>query len=175
MRLVVSCTGLLILVLLMAFVACDTKRLQSSGGTERGPASGNGIPGEVLEGALGFIASRVGEGFCQRYIVFDQEASKSNPEGPGDFPGLHPHLAVKPSFKLVFWIRIPDKPYVQGRIQLLVDGKGELLPDMRVYGLPDCVDHPGECHFPIDQSVAIDLAQNAGLEEGLAEWETAFT
>jgi hypothetical protein len=156
-------------------IECEVVELLSSRALGMGPAMRGGIPDEILQTALCFIASRAGEDFCQRYVVFDPGGSKPNPEGPGDFPGLDPRLVVKPSFKVVFRIAIPDKPYVQGRIQFIVDGKGKPLAGSRVYGIPDCVDHPEECNFPIDKAMAVRLAQDSGLEQGLRTWEAAFT
>lgn len=174
MRPVVSRTALLISISLALSVACAVSRVENTKGVAPSAGPEGGIPDEIVGKAVSFITSRVGEDFCKKYVVFDPERSTCNPKGPGDFPGLHPEFAVKPSFKVGFWIRIPDKPYVKGRIEFLLDGNGKVLPNTRVFGLPDCVDHPGECNFPIDQSIAIDLAKNAGLVEGLAEWETVF-
>lgn len=41
-------------------------------------------------------------------------------------------------------------------------------------GILDCIDNPEKCDFPIDEATAIQIAKNAGLEDGITDWKTSL-
>jgi hypothetical protein len=167
----------LLLVGLSAMLGCS-RLCGVSSSMRTGPSSPpDSIPAIVLEESLRFIASRVGEEFCRENIRFDRGCSQAHPRLPArpvDFGQLHPDLAASPCFRMCYHLRVAESPWVDGRIEFLVDAMGHVLPDTRVEGIPDCVHRPSECAFPIDKPEAFRLAKEAGLEEGLRPWEASF-
>jgi hypothetical protein len=166
-----------LLVGLSAVLGCSCLWSVSSSTRTEPPSPLDSIPPIVLDESLRFIASLVGEEFCRENIRFDRRCSQAHPRLPArpvDFAQLHPNLASSPRFRMCYHLRVAESPWVDGRIEFLVDAMGRVLPDTRVDGIPDCVHNPMECTFPIDKAEAFRLAKEAGLEEGLRPWEAAF-
>jgi hypothetical protein len=167
----------LFLVGICAVSACGHSRgvLKNADNEAAGPT--DSIPAAVVQKAIEFIASRVGHQFCQENVRFDAAGSQAHPylpSWPVDFAKVHPEIASGPCYRMVFRFSVGESPWVDGRIEFFVDGSARVLPDLRVEGLPDCVNQPLECVFPIDRAEAFRLASEAGLEEGLRPWEATF-
>jgi hypothetical protein len=147
----------------------------SPGGQPLSPA--DSIPAFIIEKGMELIASRLGEEFCQQNIRFDPLRSQAHPGLPGfrpDFALRHPDLAQEPRYRLIFDLLVRRQPWARSEIEFFLDTRGDLLPDTKVVGLPDCRSNPARCQFPIDRQRAMDLAKAAGLEPGLRPWEVSF-
>jgi len=75
---------------------------------------------------------------------------------------------------MIYTLKIPEKPYVDGLIEFAIDDNGNLITERGTSGIPNCVKEPLECDFPIDEAKAIAIAQDAGLEKGIKDWKTSF-
>lgn len=117
-----------------------------------------GIPQDILERGNRFIISKTGEDFFNKYIQPDLLTSKE----------------LSPGFFLAYNFNIPEKPHVKGTIRFTVDSLGKILTDREISGIPDCTTSPGECDFDIDESRAIEIAKQNGLEPGIKEWKRNF-
>ncbi|MCX5799776.1 MAG: hypothetical protein NTX17_00050 [Candidatus Eisenbacteria bacterium] len=163
-----------LLVVLCAVLSCS-RSCSGSSVRSMGPVSSpDSIPAVVLQESLRYVASRMGAQFRRDSVRFDRARSLAHPILPPDFVRLHPDLASLPWFRMCFRFSVPESPWVDGNMEFFVDGRGHLLPDTHVDGIPDCVHQPSECVFPIDEAEAFRLAKEAGLEEGLRPWKASF-
>lgn len=130
------------------------------------------IPSSIVEKSNQFIISKVGQDFFNKYIKINYSASRYYL--PDEYTIKHPEGAAeflqRPYYLMVYSFKMPEKPFVNGVIEFCVDTDGNLILEREPYGIPD----PTKCDFPIDEAAAIQIAKNAGLEEGIAAWETSF-
>jgi len=76
---------------------------------------------------------------------------------------------------MVYSFSVSDLPGTDLPVEFFVDVAGNLISEVGIDGLPDCVHDRTECVFAvIDQASAISIAEEAGLEPGLEEWTTHF-
>ena len=134
------------------------------------------IPDSIIIKSNDFIISYVGEEFFNAYISFDSayyyDAVSFYIENPNNcLPFLqHPH------YLMVYNFIIPEKSYVDEIIEFVVDTTGMVVPDREPFGIPTCPNNSCMGQFPlIDEEEAIQIAHDAGLEDGIEEWKTSFT
>ena len=130
------------------------------------------MPSSIVEKSNQFIISKVGQDFFDKYIKI--AINNCTYFTPSEYTIEHPESGAKflqkPYYLMVYSFKIPEKPYVDGVIWFSVDTDGNVILEGGVFGIPD----PAKCDFPIDEAAAIQIAKNAGLEEGIAAWETSF-
>jgi hypothetical protein len=108
----------------------------------------------------------VGQDFFNKYIKIDYDQSKYHPEGAA--------FSQRPYYLMVYSFKMPEKPFIDELMDFAVDTDGDVILERDVMGIPDGINNPTECIFPIDEAEAIQIAKNAGLEDGITDWETSF-
>ena len=137
-------------------------------------APGPQIPDSIVVKANQIVVSRVGADVFSRFYSFDHtrsryfEANAWCIEHPSSCsPYLqHPHYYVV--YALETDGRTPDAVG-----QFVVDVSGNLFTEPEFYGIPNCIEGPGECVF-IDEAAAKQVAWRAGLESGIRAWKVHF-
>jgi len=137
--------------------------------------SDQSIPDSILFKSDNFIISHVGEEFFNAYISFDHanyyDADSFCIENPNNCSPFLQH----PHYLIVYKFAIPEKPYVDEIIEFVVDSSGNVVPDRDPSGIPNCPENTCWGNFPtIDEEEAIQIAHDAGLEDGIKEWRTSF-
>lgn len=192
-----------VLVVTLAMTTSRGGNCQGRDSTLAAPPVGHGIaasnspsiPEQVIEGANAALMGRVGSQFALEYVALDlsgcrywapDEAEsldlRDSAGERGGVPKRSPALALprrSSSPQTAHWIltyqlRIPSKPWVAGRITVLVDSTGAAVGAPAVAGIGDCVRHPEECTFSVDENSARRLAESSGLQAGLRPWKTGF-
>ena len=135
------------------------------------------IPDSIIARASQYIISRVGELFFDSYIAFDSSRSRYYP--PNEHCIQNPSSCAEyrqfPRFLMVYSFRIPELSFVDETIFFLVDTLGNVIEEREPGGIPNCPNNDCWDNFNvIDESEAIAIAQNAGLEPGIREWRTSF-
>jgi hypothetical protein len=69
---------------------------------------------------------------------------------------------------------MPERPFVDEPINLVVDTLGRLLEGTEVMGAPKCRFDLSRCEFSIDEAMARQIAERAGFERGVQPWKVAF-
>lgn len=133
-------------------------------------ADASEVPGWPIQKAELVLADRVGERVFRDDLVFAADESIYEP-GISDCAECVDYVR-KPHFYLRWRFRVADKPFVDEIVQVAVDANGEILagPD----GLPNCKRSPSLCKFVVDETDAIRIARDGGLEPGNGPWETSF-
>ena len=108
------------------------------------------------------MISKVGQDFFEKYIKIAINNCTYCIESTDIFQG--------PYYLMVYSFKMPEKPFVDELIEFVVDTDGNVILEREPYGIPD----PAKCDFSIDEAEAIQIAKNAGLEDGIADWETSF-
>lgn len=167
------------------FVTLTTSASPSfvSGDTESGVKT---FPDRVLQGATAVVVAKMGQAFLDRYLSMDSTKSSYYP-GHDDGQDI---AYQPPHWTIMYRVRIPSKPSFEGWVHVPVDSTGRLtntvawrsggavdstrqLPDP-IYGGCDCVNHPEECTFAVDESTAVAAAKRAGFAEGIRPWKVRF-
>jgi hypothetical protein len=155
------------------------------GETESEPKT---VPVPVLQGARAIVVAKMGEDFLKKYLSLDSARSAYYPARDN---GLE--LTYQPShWTVMYRVRIPSKPSFEGWVHIPVDSLGNLSNDIAwrpgvvvdstrraslpnpIYGGCDCLNHPEECTFAVDESTAVEAAKRAGLAEGIRPWKVRF-
>lgn len=123
-------------------------------------------PPSVLEGGRGAVTARVGEKFFATSLLPDTAGCAVVPLWRG--------AQKKYSWALAYSLRIPDKPWVKGTVRVELDSTGAPIPGHEIDGIGDCMRHPEECAFGIDEAAARRIALRAGLKQGLGPWRAEF-
>jgi hypothetical protein len=121
----------------------------------------NNMPSSIVEKSNQFISSKVGQDFFNKYIKIDYDQSKYHPEGAA--------FSQRPYYLMVYSFKMPEKPFVNESIEFAVDTDGNIILEREIMGIPD----PTKCNF-MNETEAIQIAKNAGLEDGIADWVTSF-
>ena len=111
----------------------------------------------MIEKGKELIVSKIGNDCFNNYIKL-LSIDYQSPTG----------IIEKPYYLLTYTFKIPEKQFVNELIEIGIDIDGNIV---REWGIPD---NPDECEFPVDKAKAIGIARDAGLEEGIKEWETDF-
>lgn len=117
-----------------------------------------GIPLYIFNNAKNFISSKTGEKFFENYIQPDFENCRKTENG----------------YFLSYKLYVPEKPFVNGQIRFTVDTLGNVLQNLEVFGIPECIKNPGDCKFSIDEKSARAIAEQNGLEKGVKDWKISF-
>jgi hypothetical protein len=75
---------------------------------------------------------------------------------------------------MVYSFIMPDKSFVNELISFAIDINGNVISHGEPGGIPNITKDPQEGEFPIDEQMAINIARQTGLEEGLKKWGTSF-
>jgi hypothetical protein len=146
------------------------------------------FPDRVLRGARAIVIAKMGKGFLNRHLSMDSTKSSYY---PGRDNGVD--RTYQPAhWTIMYRVRIPSQPSFEGWVHVPVDSTGSLtntvawrpgavvdstrpasLPEP-IYGGCDCVHHPEECTFTIDESTAVEAAKRAGFAEGVKPWKVTF-
>lgn len=135
------------------------------------------VPDSIIAKANQYIISRVGELFFSSYITFDSSKSRYYPAD--EFCIQNPSSCAEylqfPHYLMVYTFRIPELSFVDEIIEFAVDTLGNVIEEREPGGIPNCANNNcWENFHVIDESEAITIAQNAGLEAGIGEWTTSF-
>lgn len=143
---------------------------------EQGPQAPDSIPTALLRTADSILVSRVGIDFFRNYLALDSTLCS--------FQHVvldHPHpkglIDQEPHWVIAYTFRIPEKPFIDQHVSLNIglDGTLRPFPMRHTIAIPDCVQEPRECEFPIDEAAAMEIARKEGLEPGLKSWKAGFT
>jgi len=134
------------------------------------------IPEVIIQKANEYVISQIGQENFTKLITFVPEASKYQEANQRciERPDSCTEYLRQPSYFLVYTFADPEKPWVTGDIHFVVDVRGDVILEREPYGIPRWAEDPSECDFPIDESMAIAIAKQAGLEPGIKPWETGF-
>ena len=116
------------------------------------------------------ISDRVGEAIFRESIAFlpnESQVVRGSPDC-----ATCTELDRRPHYILAWAFRMTGKPFVDHRIHLWVDEKGNLLQDE--IHIPNCKALPALCVFSVDEADALRIAREAGLEDGLEPWKASF-
>lgn len=111
----------------------------------------------IIEKGNELIISKIGNDYFNNYIKL-LSIEYQSPNG----------VIEKPYYLLTYTFKIPEKQFVNESIEIGIDIDGNIV---REWGIPN---NPDECEFPVDKANAVGIAKDAGLEEGIKEWETGF-
>jgi len=111
----------------------------------------------MIEKGDELIVSKIGNDYFNNYIKL-LSIDYQSPNG----------AIKKPCYRLIYTFKIPEKQFVNVSIEISIDVDGNIV---RERGIPS---NPNECKFLVDEAKAIEIARDAGLEEGIKEWETDF-
>jgi len=114
------------------------------------------IPEEVIKKADEIIINRTGDKFFRKYITLNLEKSRE----------------MQDAYYLSYNFKVPEKPFINEEITLIVDKKGNPLPDFEIAGIPDCIND--SCGFDVSKERALAIAEQAGMKKGIREWDTNF-
>ncbi len=112
---------------------------------------------QMIEKGNELIISKVGDEHFNNYMKLLSIEYQSPNE-----------VIEKPYYLLTYTFKIPEKQFVNESIEIGINVDGNIV---REWGIPN---NPKECEFPIDEAKAIEIARDAGLEEGIKEWESDF-
>jgi hypothetical protein len=162
-------------IIIFIILSCSEDQIIDSESESKSDVSDQSVPGSILFKSNNFIISYVGREFFNAYISYDHahyyDADSfciENPENCAPFL-QYPHYLI------VYKFSIPEKPYVNEIVEFVVDTSGNVVPDREPFGLPNCPRNTCWGNFPIiDEEEAIQIARDAGLEDGIREWRTSF-
>jgi hypothetical protein len=130
------------------------------------------LPPEVLAPCESYLGQRLTPDFAGHYVTLDAAASHREPGRPDCESCLD--FVRRPYYLVVYRFAIPDRPWVRGTFEFVVDERGAFVPERPPTGVPDCAREPVECTFPIDEERAVAAARAAGLPAGPGEWRARF-
>ena len=116
------------------------------------------IPDQILNRANRYIISKVGKDYFDKYIKPDLQNSKK----------------IQSQYEMVYNFKIPEKPYVDTKIEFSVDTTGQIINKENVIGLPDCLSYPEKCQFNIDETQAKAIAEKNNFPKGIKDWIVEF-
>jgi len=133
------------------------------------------VPASVIPGAVKHLKARVGDRFYRKCIILSDDRPLWVVEPPPeDINSNSRHPRMMGSWKVHFNLADPSKSFVRGLITASVDSSGLPVESFPVEGIGDCVEHPEECRFPIDEKKALQIAKRDGLKRGIGPWEANF-
>lgn len=134
------------------------------------------IPSSIVEKSNQFIVSRVGQDFFDKYVKIDYNRSRYclPDQYIIEHPGAGAEFLQRPYYLMVYSFKMAEKPFVDVFMEFAVDANGNGIVEREVMGIPDLINNPSEGNFPIAEADAMQIAKNAGLEDGVADWENSF-
>jgi len=116
------------------------------------------IPLEILDKGNEYIISKIGKEFFEKNILIDYKKIENN----------------STNYKLTYRLYMPEKSFVNEEIYFYLDEKGNLLTDYEIHGVPDCLNNSEECSFEVDELIAVDIALDNGMKQGIKNWDKSF-
>lgn len=133
------------------------------------------LPQHIITAGNQFVISRVGSDFFNNYTILNKHKTRFHL--PYEICIKKPESCVaymqNPFYHMVYNITALNIPENNGLIQFILDTLGTVVSTDNQ--IPDCITNPCECEFPISEAQALEIARNAGLEEGIKPWETQFS
>jgi hypothetical protein len=120
--------------------------------------SQSSVPDQVLKNSNQFIISKVGKDFFDKNIKPDFQNTKK----------------IDSKYYMVYSFKMPDKSYVDTKINFIVDTTGQIIDKQNVVGLPDCLSNPEKCRFNINEEQARKIAKENEFKEGIKDWKVEF-
>ncbi|UCD37056.1 MAG: hypothetical protein JSW54_09475 [Fidelibacterota bacterium] len=116
-------------------------------------------PDSILTKAQDYLVCQVGQMFFDEYFAYDCRASRRDDQ----------------DYRVSFRFRVPEKPYIDELITVALDSIGEVIIDSSSAAANlSCIESESNCEFPIDEATAIQIAREAGLEDGIFIIHTSF-
>lgn len=115
------------------------------------------IEQKMVEIGNELIVSKIGDDYFNNYI----KLLTIDPQPPNE-------IIEKPYYLLTYTFKIPDKQFVNDLIEIGIDIDGNIVSE---WGIPNS---QGECEISVNEEEAITIAREAGLEEGIKDWESDF-
>jgi len=109
----------------------------------------DGVPERIAQASEAFVKSRIGEERFNKNVLYSR--------GELDRDG---HWAIS----FIYRIDSIDERLTFG---LVMSSDPNIEEPLKVLGIPDCVSDSTECHFPFPRSVAVQIAQAAGLKDSV--------
>ena len=133
------------------------------------------VPSHLYDVTDEYIISKVGQEFFEKnYALLKERSEYYHPKLKCLINPLNcTDLGLYPRYGIHYSMDIEESPFAHAIIGIDIDENGVLLREKYI-GIPDCINNPLECIFPIDADSAKTIAALEGLEEGLLEWETTF-
>ena len=132
------------------------------------------IPDDVLSSADEYVISEVGQAFFDSCMTLSPGLSCHRPLEGAINPNS-PDWLQYPRYVVIYKLRIPGRSFVDELVVVNIREDGRWFEDVaHDEGLPDCVSQPGECEFPIDEAMAVEIARGAGLQDGRKPWVADF-
>jgi len=122
------------------------------------------------------VIDRVGREFFEQNYTFDPASSIYDGSDPGCNPGdtgCEQRLAHG-IYMMVYRFLAPGHPEFETLAGFTLKVREDKIKATDFMGIPDCVLDPNECNFPVDEQSARRIASEAGLEQGLDDWETSL-
>jgi hypothetical protein len=114
-------------------------------------ANAQEIPAEIKERADAFIMTRTSIEYFRSYFKLDEKLSKLD----------------TPYYSLAYRYQIPEKPFVDERVVIIIDTAGNISEKGSLPGIPVCVRDSAFCSFNIDEKGAIKIAEENGIGKGM--------
>jgi hypothetical protein len=140
------------------------------------------VPCEVIDLAGNALTARVGVDFFARYVHFyslmlndDRGVIVTGGEIKGDSTRkvVQYRFGARPEvwYEVVWELRLEvSRTYVH----MDIDPEGHMLNDPKTLRVPDCVNNPGECVFPIGKDDSLAIARTSGFFPVSAHLMTDF-
>jgi hypothetical protein len=141
-------TSLTLLISSLLFAGCCTGSNIST--------KSDSIPEALERSSDKFIVAKTGKNFFNKYIKPDYEKITK----------------IKNGYLMVYNFSMPDKEGIEGEIRFIIDSTGNIQKDKEITGIPDCLSE--QCDFKISKDEAENIAQKAGLNKGVKDWEINF-
>lgn len=116
------------------------------------------IPNYIIEKANALIIKQTGSTFFNDYIKINNDKCREIPGG----------------YFLSYQFQMPGKDYIDEEISLIFDKNGNIQKEFEVTGIPQCTSGNTECSFDVSKEDALRIAKEAGMKEGIKNWEANF-
>lgn len=116
------------------------------------------IPNHIIEKANAVIIKQTGSMFFNKFIKINNDKCRVIPE----------------AYYLSYQFQMPGKDYINEEISLILDKNGNIQSGFEVTGIPQCASGKTDCTFDINKEDALRIAKDAGMKEGIKDWEADF-
>jgi len=130
------------------------------------------VPDSVIQKTDEYIKIRVGEKYFNKFIKFDSKHSGFRKSYRIDSPPSCAEKIKQPHYFITYNIYFSDMEKDFAQIDMITDLEGNLIIDCFIDKIPKCPENNCWNYFPVvKKEEAIKIAKDAGLEEGMREWE----
>lgn len=116
------------------------------------------IPERIIEAGNNFIEIKTGKEFRKKYIDIDFTLSKF----------------TEPYYRMVYRFRMPEKNFVDEKIEFTLDENGNIVDLFDIFGIPECLISNNECEFNINEEKVFEIAESVSFEKGIKGWQKEF-